>query len=417
MISPEVVLFIILIIISVEYLLDTYLEFINIKNQNPVLPPALAEIYDQEKYQKSLSYHNTTTRFGLFTSSLSFAVSFLLLYTGAFGAIDEWLRQFFQNEIILALAFFGLLYLASDILTIPFQIYSVFGIEEKYGFNKTTPKTFVVDKLKGYLLTIIFGGLIISLLLWLILSIGQEFWVYFWIAIAAFLLFVNMFYASLIVPIFNKLTPLEEGSLKEKIKRYSLSVSFPLDNIFVIDGSKRSSKSNAFFSGIGKKKKIVLYDTLIQNHTEEELVAILAHEVGHYKKKHIFASFLISILHVGIMLYVMSLMIFSPVLSHALGGNITSIPLNLIAFGILYSPLSKILGILMNVISRKNEYEADAYAANTFNGNFLQEALKKLSVNNLSNLMPHKLYVFFHYSHPPLLQRLKALNQVKEPTT
>lgn len=412
--NPQVVLYIILIIISVEYLLDTFLEYINIKSQKPVLPPSLTDIYDQENYQKSLAYHKTTTSFGLLTSSLSFAVSFILLYTGAFGAIDEWLRQFFQHEIVLALAFFGLLYLASDILTIPFQIYSVFGIEEKFGFNKTTPKTFVVDKLKGYLLGIIFGGLIISLLLWLILSLGQAFWIYFWVAIAVFLLFINMFYASLIVPLFNKLTPLEEGSLKEKIERYSSSVSFPLDNIFVIDGSKRSSKSNAFFSGIGKKKKIVLYDTLIQNHSEEELVAILAHEVGHYKKKHILTSFAVSLIHIGVMLFIMSLMIFNPVLSQALGGSVMSIHLNLIAFGILYSPLSKILGILMNVISRKNEYEADAYAATTYNGSFLQEALKKLSVNNLSNLMPHKLYVFFHYSHPPLMQRLKALKQVNK---
>jgi STE24 endopeptidase len=222
-----------------------------------------------------------------------------------------------------------------------------------------------------------------------------------------------MFYTSLIVPMFNKLTPLEAGSLKEAIEAYSRKVNFPLDNIFVIDGSKRSSKSNAFFSGLGRKKKIVLYDTLIENHTEEELVAVLAHEAGHYKKKHIISGYVLSILQIGFTLYILSLLLFNEQLSYALGAAQISIPVNLIAFGILYSPISTIVGLLMNLWSRKNEFEADAYATRTYDGSALQTALKKLSAKNLSNLLPHKWYVFFHYSHPPLLQRLEAIDKEK----
>ena len=240
---------------------------------------------------------------------------------------------------------------------------------------------------------------------------GQNFWIYFWVVISAFTLFMNMFYTSLILPLFNKLTPLEDGDLKQAIESYSKKVSFPLDNIFVIDGSKRSAKSNAFFSGIGKKKKIVLYDTLIENHSKEELVAVLAHEVGHFKKKHIITGYLVSMLQTGITLFIMSLIIFNPEVSKAMGGEQLGIHLNLLAFGILYSPISHFIGIFMNVLSRKNEFEADAYARDTYNGAFLQQALKKLSVDNLSNLFPHPAYVFINYSHPPLLKRLAAMEK------
>ncbi len=223
---------------------------------------------------------------------------------------------------------------------------------------------------------------------------------------------MNMFYTSLILPLFNKLNPLEDGPLKEGIEAYSRSVNFPLDNIFVMDGSKRSSKSNAFFSGIGKRKKIVLFDTLIQNHTNEELIAVLAHEVGHFKKKHIIWGYVSSLGQTGLTLYILSLMIFSPTLSIALGGTQSAIHLNLLAFGILYSPISNIISIFMNMISRKNEYAADRFAGSTYDGQHLVAALKKLSVNNLSNLFPHPAYVFFHYSHPPLLERLEALKSI-----
>ena len=299
--------------------------------------------------------------------------------------------------------------IVSDLLTIPFQWYGTFVIEEKYGFNKTTVKTFITDKLKGYVLGALIGGAMLSVLIYLINSIGPDFWMWFGILAATFILFVNMFYTSLILPLFNKLTPLAEGELKTSIEEFARKINFPLDNIFVMDGSKRSAKANAFFSGIGKKKKIVLYDTLINNHTTEELVAVLAHEVGHFKKKHIIWSYLISIIQIFFVLFVLSKMVFNENLSIALGGSQQAIHLNLIAFGILFSPISSIIGLLMSMLSRKNEFEADAYAKETFDGKALSNALKKLSVDSLSNLYPHPAYVFFHYSHPPLIQRLEAL--------
>ncbi|MDN5200495.1 M48 family metallopeptidase [Fulvivirgaceae bacterium BMA10] len=411
--DASVILTIIIVIISADFLLDRVLDYLNLSNQKNELPNTLKGIYDEEKYLKSLAYNRAQTKFSFITSAFSFALAFFMLYGGGFGILDSWLRPFFQDPIILALAFFAVLFFASDIITIPFQWYSTFVLEEKFEFNKTKPKTFVLDKIKGYVLTLVLGGGILWILLYLINMLDANFWIYFWIVISAVILLTNMFYTTLIVPLFNKLTPLEDGELKEAIKAYSQKINFPVHNIFVIDGSKRSSKANAFFSGIGKKKKIVLYDTLIKNHSVEELVAVLAHEVGHYKKKHIIFGFIFSVLQIGVMLFIMSFMIFNQELSLALNGTQTAIHLNLIAFAILYSPISKVTGLLMNILSRKNEFEADAFATTTFNGQALQIALKKLSVNNLSNLLPHSLYVFFNYSHPPLLQRLEAIEIIQ----
>ncbi|MEP2771020.1 MAG: M48 family metallopeptidase [Fulvivirga sp.] len=407
--SPESILIIILVIISVDYVFEQLLDYINLKSRRTELPEEISNFYDQEKYAKSQRYHKTLSKFSFLTSAFSFVLSFVILAFGFFGELDAILRPYFENQIVLALIYFGVLFIVSDIINIPFQVYSTFVIEERFGFNKTTVKTFIVDKLKGYILTSIIGGLLMGTLLYLILEIGADFWLYFWIIAGVFILFINMFYTSLILPLFNKLTPLEDGELKSAIEDYSKKVDFPLDNIYIIDGSKRSKKANAFFSGLGKKKKIVLYDTLIENHTTEELVAVLAHEVGHFKKKHIVYGFGISILQTGLMLFIMSLMIFNKNLSLALGADQLAVHINLIAFGILYSPISKVLGVLGNMLSRKNEFEADAYAKETYNSDSLQNALKKLSVDNLSNLYPHPAYVFIHYSHPPLLKRLDTL--------
>lgn len=406
---PETILLIIICIVVISYLFDQLLDYLNLKAQRNDIPAEIESFYDKEKYLKSLEYQKTQARFSFLTSGFSFLLSLAMLVFGGFGWIDGLFRPVITNEILLALAFFGTIMIASDVLTIPFQWYSTFVIEEKFGFNKTTVKTFITDKLKGYLLGAIVGGGLLSLLIYLVHTIGPGFWLWFGLIAAMFILFVNMFYASLILPLFNKLTPLADGDLKTAIEAYALKVNFPLDNISVMDGSKRSAKANAFFSGIGKKKKIVLYDTLINNHTTEELVAVLAHEVGHFKKKHIIWSYLISIVQVFFILFVLSKMIFTPNLSLALGGTQQAIHLNLIAFGILFSPISGITGLLMSLLSRKNEFEADAYARETFDGTALANALKKLSVDSLSNLYPHPWYVFFHYSHPPLLERLKAL--------
>ena len=409
--GAQTILYVILAISAISYLFGQALEYLNLKALRQDIPEEIASFYDKEKYLQSLAYHREQTRFSFLTSAFGFVVSFGMLLFGGFGWTDALLRPYFSHEIPLALGFFAVIIIGSDLLTLPFQWHSTFGIEEKYGFNKTTVKTFVMDKLKGYLLGSLIGGALLALLIFSINRIGPGFWVWFGLMAAAFVLFMNMFYTTLLLPLFNKLTPLGEGELKTAIEDFAKKVNFPLDNIFIMDGSKRSKKANAFFSGIGKKKKIVLFDTLIENHTTEELVAVLAHEVGHYKKKHIVWGYVLSVAQIFLMLFILSLMVFNQDLSLALGGQVQAIHLNLIAFMILFSPISGITGLFASMYSRKNEFEADAYAKNTFSGAALARALKKLSVDSLSNLYPHPAYVFFHYSHPPLLKRLEAIKR------
>ncbi|TAH27740.1 MAG: M48 family peptidase [Cytophagales bacterium] len=411
MLTSQLLFIIIIFLVAFDFLLDQTMDYLNLTYQKEQLPDELKGIYDDEQFKKSQEYHKVNAKFDFIQSSFSFIATLIMLFSGGFGLLNEWLSPLISNNIIMALAYFGILFLASDIISLPFSIYKTFVIEEKFGFNKTSPKTYVLDKIKGYALAIVIGGILLYFLLWLILGIGENFWFYFWVVAGIFILLVNMFYTSVIMPLFNKLKPLENGSLKTAIETYSKKINFPLDNIFVLDGSKRSAKANAFFSGMGSKKKIVLYDTLINNHSEEELVAVLAHEVGHYKKKHIIWGYTLSILQIGFMLFILSKLIFNQEISKAFGANDLVVHINLIAFGILFSPLSHLIGIAMNYFSRKNEYEADEYAATTYGAQPLQEALKKLSANNLSNLTPHPAYVFFHYSHPPMLARLRFLKQ------
>ena len=410
MLTGEDYLIIITAIILVGYVIGEVLDWLNLRNSSTELPPEAEGIYNEEQYRKSQEYQKVNARFSFLTSAFSTALTIAFLWLGGFGWLDNLLAPHISNSILLSLVYFGVLFVVSDLINTPFQLYSTFVIEERFGFNKTTYRTFFLDKFKGYLLGALIGGLILGVLLYLVQLLGTNFWIVFWVAIVIFMVVMNMFYTTLILPLFNKLTPLEDGTLRDAITQYSQKVGFPLTNIFVIDGSKRSNKANAFFSGLGKKKKVVLYDTLIENHSEDELLAIFAHEVGHYKKKHIQQGLILSIVQTGIMLYILSLMIFNEQLSLALGGSQMRIHLNLIAFGMLYSPISMIIGLFMNVISRKNEYEADRFAVVTANGQSLANGLKKLSSDNLSNLQPHPAYVFFNYSHPPLLKRLAAIS-------
>lgn len=377
------------------------------------MPQRLKDFYEASEYEKSQRYQRVKSKFAFLTTAFRTAFSIFVLALGFFGSLDGWLSLYIENPILLSFAFFGVVLILSDVLNIPFELYSTFVIEEKFGFNKTTTATFWVDKLKGYLLMIVIGGGLGYAIFWFIQEWQEQFWVYTLIVITTFSLLMSIFYTSLILPLFNKLTPLGNGELKEKINEYANSVDFPLSNIYVIDGSKRSSKANAFFSGIGKRKKIVLYDTLIEKQTDEELVAVLAHEVGHFKKKHIVYSLIISTIQMSVMLYLLSLLIFNKDLSQALGGQGMAVHLNLVAFGLLYTPLSKTTGVFMNWLSRKNEFEADAYASTTYSASQLQSALKKLSVDGLSNLTPHPAYVFINYSHHPLLERLGRMDSYK----
>ena len=411
--TSTVILYIILGILTVDFILERFLEYLNKKKWSPVLPDALIGIYDQEKYHQSQNYQKDKLMPSLLSSGIGFIATVLMIYLGGFAWVDDLVRNYFEHPIAIALAFFGVIMFFSSLLGLPFSYYSTFVIEEKYGFNRTSLKTFVLDKLKGGLLSIVIGGGILALLIWIYLQTTTNFWWMAWLVIAFFMVFMAMFYSSLLVPLFNKQTPLEDGELKDEISKFANKVDFKLDNVFVMDGSKRSSKGNAYFSGFGSKKRIVLFDTLINDLSKEEIVAVLAHEIGHYKKKHTLSGIFLSLLQTGLMFYIFSLIISNPLLSEALGAKEPGFHLGLIAFGILYSPISTFLGLGMNILSRKNEYEADDYALKNYNAEALGDALKKLSVSSLSNLTPHSVYVFFYHSHPSLLQRLKALQLIK----
>ena len=405
------IFYIIISIFVFDYLLDRLLNYLNATKWSKTLPAELKGIYDEEKYQKSQEYDKANSNFGIITSTFSFALIMLMLFFGGFAFFDNLARSYVENPILVALVFFGIIMFLSDILNTPFTIYNIFVIEERFGFNKTTIKTFILDKIKGGILGIIIGGGLLSLIMWFYGISGQYFWLYAWGIISVFMLFMTMFYSNLIVPLFNKQTPLEDSELKDEIVKFAEKTRFKLNNIFVIDGSKRSTKANAYFTGLGAKKRIVLYDTLINDLTKEEIVSVLAHEIGHYEKKHTTISLIISLIQTGLTLFILSLFLNIPEFSFALGVETPSFHIGIIAFGILFSPISMILGIFMNVISRKNEYQADKYAKDNYNAEHLISGLIKLSVKNLSNLTPHSLDVFLNYSHPTLLQRIKALKE------
>jgi len=400
---------IIILFILAEYVLDWYLDRLDAASWQKPIPTELEGIYDQTKYQEAQAYHKDKKKIGRITSIFSTSLLLAMLFWGGFAYLQTVVATITHNELLQGILYFGILALASDILSLPLSLYNIFVIEEKYGFNKMSVATFIIDKIKGWILGGLIGGAIYAAIYYFYLLAGSYFWIYAWIFITIFSLFMTAFYTSLIVPLFNKLSPLEEGTLKAKIDAFALKAGFPLHRISVIDGSKRSTKANAYFSGIGPRKSIVLYDTLIQDHNEDELVSILAHEVGHYKLKHIKQGIVISILNTGILLYLLSLCVGSPAFSAALGVQTPIFHIGLIAFSLLYSPVSMLTGILSNIISRKNEYEADNFAKTYTGADDMIAALKKLHANTLSNLNPHPWYIFFHYSHPSLLQRVRAL--------
>ncbi|MBU3947307.1 MAG: M48 family metallopeptidase [Proteobacteria bacterium] len=398
-------------IILFDFVLERTINYLNSRNWSDELPEEVRDVYDAEKYRKSQEYKKANDKFSILTSSFNLVLILLMLFLGGFAFFDSISQSLVQNSIAIPLVFFAILMFCADIINTPFAVYDTFVIEEKFGFNKTTPKTFILDKLKGWMLSAVIGGGLLALFVLFYQATGKLFWIYAWIVTSVFMIFMAMFYSTLIVPLFNKQTPLEEGELKNSINEFAQKAGFKLDNVFVIDGSKRSSKANAYFSGLGAKKRIVLFDTLINDLTTEEIVAVLAHEIGHYKKKHTLTGMIISIIQMGVTLYLLSLFIGSPALSEALGSQKASFHMGLIAFGLLYSPISATIGLIMNAFSRKNEYEADNYTKSFNLGEQLISSLKKLSRNNLSNLTPHPAYVFFHYSHPTLLQRIRSIRK------
>ncbi|MEJ6764306.1 MAG: M48 family metallopeptidase [Flavobacteriaceae bacterium] len=407
--SSQILLNILIVIIILNFFKDSILDYLNSKYFDNEIPNIISDIYDKEKYLKSQEYKKTQYKFNRISSIYSLLILLLFFYFDGFLVLDNYCRSLFDSELIISLSFFGIIYFGNDLLSIPFSIYHTFIIEEKFGFNKTTKKTYIIDKLKSWLLIILFGGGILSFIIFQFESIGQNFWIVAWIFISVLTLLINGLYAQIIVPLFNKQTKLEDGELKSEIEKYSKKVGFNLSNIFVIDGSKRSTKANAYFSGFGKQKRVTLYDTLINKLTKNQIVAVIAHEIGHYKKNHIIFNLLFSIIQSGIMLYILSLLIYMPIFSEALNIENHSFHIALITFSILYTPISEISSLIFNLFSRKFEYEADEYADKTFDGKYLIEALKVLTKDSLSNLTPHPKYVWWHYSHPTLLERINQL--------
>jgi STE24 endopeptidase len=407
--DAEQIFYIIIAIVTWQFLFDQWLDYLNHKTVKTTIPEELEGVYDDEKYRKQQDYKKANYSFGVLSEIVSFAVMMGMLFLGGFALVNGWAAEISSNVTIQSLLFFAIIGLGSSVIGLPFSIYGTFVIEERFGFNKTTPKTFVLDMLKSTLLSVLIGGPLMAFVIWLYSIAGHYFWLYAWMVISGFTIFMTMFYTSLILPLFNKQTPLEGGELREAIESFSAKVGFKLDNVFVMDGSKRSTKANAFFSGLGSRKRIVLYDTLIKDLETDEIVAVLAHEIGHYKLKHTLWGTITGVAQMGIILFVFGLVVGSPLLSQALGVAEPNFHIGILAFGILYSPVSFIAGIFMTILSRKNEYAADAYANGFGLGEALIGGLKTISSNALSNLTPHPWDEFFHYSHPPLLQRIRAL--------
>jgi STE24 endopeptidase len=404
---------IILVTLVFSFALSIVSEILNLRALRDELPLELKDMYDPETYRKSQEYTRVKTKFGFITSTFGIVITLAFWFAGGFNYLDEIVRGWQLHPILTGLAYIGILMFARALISLPFSIYATFVIEERFGFNKTTPATFVTDLVKGLLLSVVLGGSVLAGVLAFFQYAGPWAWLYCWLAAIVFTLFIQFIAPTWIMPLFNKFTPLPDGELREAIFAYARAVKFPLKNLFVMDGSRRSTKSNAFFTGFGKNKRIALFDTLIEKHTVPELVAVLAHEIGHYKKKHIIQGMIISIVHLGVMFYLLSIFISHEGLFNAFYMQHTSIYAGLIFFGMLYAPIELILGIFLQIFSRKNEYQADRFAAETTrNPDSMINALKMLSMHNLSNLTPHPLYVFLNYSHPPILDRIQAIRRL-----
>lgn len=405
---------IILIALVFQFALGLAGNLLNLKALKLKPPPALEGIYNAEDYQKSQQYIRATTRFGLVVNSFSLLVLLAFWLFGGFNWFDQVIRGWNFVPLVSGLLYIGILLFANTLITLPFSIYSTFVIEERFGFNRTTPLTFFLDLVKGFGLILLLGGSLLGGILALFQYAGAYAWLYCWAVVVILSLFMQYIAPTWIMPLFNKFTLMEAGDLKEAILRYASSVNFSIKNVFIMDGSKRSSKSNAFFTGFGRNKRIALFDTLIARHTAPEIVAVLAHEIGHNKKKHILQGTIISILHTGLIFFLLSLFLDSPDLYHAFNMKQESIYAGLLFFGLLYTPIELVLSVVMQMFSRKHEYQADRFAAETIDDpHSLIDALKKLSATNLGNLTPHPFYVFLNYSHPPLLQRIRAIQWIK----
>lgn len=397
--------------VALDYGINTFVDFLNHRSSKRPLDSELSELYDEKEHRRSVEYQAANYKVSFISSTLFFVLLILALTYEWFAALDSFVREQWSNEIVISLAFIGILTLLSNLISLPFGIYSTFKVEAKYGFNKSTVATFVSDLIKGLLLTLVIGGALLTAVLWIYQELRSTFWLWAWLLFAGFSLFFFMFGTKLILPLFNKLTPVPDGELRSEVERYCASQGYSLGKLFVMDGSKRSTKANAFFTGLGKSKTIVLFDTLLEKLSTKEVVAVLAHEIGHYKRKHTLSMFLLSNLQTFVLFALLGWLLGVEELSTALGASESSFHLSALAFFLLFSPVSMLLGLLNNGLSRRNEYQADDFARETYyeGGAFLREALKKISTDALANLSPHPLYVAVNYTHPPIRERLRNL--------
>ena len=398
------------LIVLITYILEALLDQLNQSRARDPLDSSISNLYDVNERERSIAYSSSKTRFGFYSSTFSTIVLILALAYGWFATLDNWIRDRFDNQILISLSFIASLSVISWWLNLPFQLYAIFGIEAKYGFNKITPRTFIADTMKATLLGAVIGGTLLTTVLWIYQELGNRFWLFAWLIVSGFSLLMFMFGTTLILPLFNKLKPVEQGELRTAVEKYCASQGYSLGRLFVMDGSKRSTKANAFFSGLGRSKTIVLFDTLIEKLTTKEIVAVLAHEIGHYKKKHTLSMFIFSNIQTFATFALLGWLLGYPELSKALGAQESSFHLSALTFFILFTPISIVLGLVNNSWSRHNEFEADTFAKNTDDASALKSALKKISTDSLANLSPHPLYVAFNYTHPPLVQRLKNLD-------
>ena len=402
-----------LIVIIGSYLLELLISLLNLKALDPKLPAEFTDTFDAKEYAKSQVYTRTKSHLSLVSSSISTIVTLLFLLLGGFNLVDTVARSFEFNSILTGLIFASILTLLGFFLHLPFSLYSTFGIEERFGFNNTTVSTYILDTLKSALLMVILGAPLLALILWFFESTGSVAWLYCWIGVVLFSILMQFLAPVLIMPLFNKFTPLDDGPLKETITDYAQRENFKIQGIFTMDGSKRSSKVNAFFTGFGRFRKIVFYDTLMEKLNTSEIVAVLAHEMGHFKKKHIIKMIVMSVFQTGIMFFFLSLVMKNQGLFNAFQMDHVSVYASLVFFGYLFSPVNMLVSIVFNFISRKHEYEADAYAvASTCTKHSLISGLKKLSQANLVNLTPHPAAVFLEYTHPPILERIEAIRNL-----
>ena len=409
--SAQFYLFLIIFILIGHFILNGYLNYLNLKSLDPGLPSEFQDIFDQNLYAKSQEYTRATTKLELIESFFFLALTLLVILSGTFNKLDAFARSFGLSEPLTGLLFFGLIFILADFLSLPFELYKIFGLEEKFGFNKMTPSLFILDKIKGYILTTILGSLVIYPILLFFQKLTTWAWLFCWLTTICLMLIIQYLAPTLILPLFNKFTPIEDEELKEKIFALAQKCGFNLKGIYIMDGSKRSTKTNAFFTGFGKNKRIALFDTLLNNHTHKEILAILAHEIGHFKNKHIHKNLILFFLQTGLTFFILNCFIHNEQLTQAIGFSQHSTYAAIFAFALIYPPISLVLGLLANFISRKHEFQADAFAAQNTSPEDLIFALKKLSKSNLSNLTPHPLYVFFNYTHPPVLQRIRKLKR------